>query len=145
MVDVEQKPYALTERRIAYLTLILGAAAAVAAAFRYSLRAGAGVLIGAILAWINFHWLERAMDSVTRASTAQEGSPEARVPASSYLGLFARYALIAAVVYATFSLLRIPILSILVGLCALGAAAITATLMEVLSPEDRRSDKWKNT
>jgi hypothetical protein len=145
MATADTNPYALTERRIAYLTLILGAAAAVAAAFRYSLRAGAGVLLGAILAWINFHWLERAMDSVTRASTAQEGSPEARVPVSSYLGLFARYALIAAVVYATFSLFRIPILSILVGLCALGAAAITATLIEVLSPEDRRSDKWKNT
>ena len=145
MPKAEANLYALTERRIAYLTLLLGAFAAGAAAFRYSLRAGAGVLLGAVLAWINFRWLARAMDSVTRASTAQQGSPEARVEISGYLGLFARYALIAAVVYATFSLFQIPILSILVGLCALGAAAITATLLEVLSPEDRRSDKWKNT
>jgi len=140
MATAETKPYARTERRIAYLTLVLGALAAVAAGFLYSIRAGAGVLLGAILAWINFRWLERAMDSVTRASTAQEGSPEARVLVTSYLGLFARYALIAAIVYATFSLFRIPVLSILVGLCALGAAAITATLIEVLSPEDRRSE-----
>jgi hypothetical protein len=80
------------------------------------------------------------MDSVTRASTAQEGSPEARVPVSSYLGLFARYALIAGVVYVIFSTFRIPVLSMLVGLCALGAAAITATLFEVLSPAGRRSE-----
>lgn len=133
MDTAETTVFARTERRIAQLTLILGAAAAVAAGFRYSVRAGAGVLLGALLAWINFRWLERAMDSVARASTAQEGSPDARVPVSSYLGLFARYVLIAAVVYATFSVFRIPIVSILVGLCALGAAAITATLIEVMS------------
>jgi hypothetical protein len=140
METAETKQYALTERRIAHLTLILGGLASVAAAFVYSIRVGAGVLIGAILAWINFRWLERAMDSVTRASTAQEGSPEARVPVSSYLGLFARYALIAAVVYVIFSAFRIPVLSMLVGLCALGAAAIMATLFEVLSPAGRRSE-----
>jgi ATP synthase I chain len=140
MESTESRQYALTERRIANLTLILGGVASVAAVYLYSIRAGAGILIGAILAWINFRWLERAMDSVTRASTAQEGSPEARVPVSSYVGLFARYALIAAVVYVTFSYFRIPVLSILLGLCALGAAAIAATLFEVLSPVGRRSE-----
>ena len=140
METAETKQYALTERRIAQLTLLIGGLAAVAAGFLWSIRAGAGVLIGAILAWINFRWLERAMDSVTRASTAQEGSPEAGVPVSSYLGLFARYVLIAAVVYVTFLIFRIPVVSILVGLCALGAAAITATLIEVLSPASRRSE-----
>jgi small-conductance mechanosensitive channel len=125
----------LTERRIAQLTLALGGVASVVACFLYSIRVGAGLLIGASLAWVNFHWLERAMDSVARASTAQAGSPEARVPVSSYFGLFARYALIAVVVYVTFSLFRIPVLSMLVGLCALGAAAMLATLIEVLSPD----------
>jgi hypothetical protein len=99
----------------------------------YSFRIGAGVLIGAILAWVNFRWLERAMDAVTRASTAQANSLEAVVPISGYFGLFARYALIAVVVYVTFSFFRIPVLSMVVGLCALGAAAILATLMEVFS------------
>ena len=140
METAETSPYALTERRIATLTLILGALAAIATAAMYSIRAGAGVLIGAVLAWINFRWLERAMDSVTRASTAQQGSAEARVPVTSYLGLLARYALIAGVVYATFSIFRIPVVSLLVGLCALGAAAIAATLFEVLSPAGRRSE-----
>lgn len=140
METAETNLYALTERRIAKLTLLIGGLAAVVAAFLWSIRAGAGILIGAILAWINFRWLERAMDSVTRASTAQAGSPEARVPVSSYFGLFARYVLIAAVVYVTFLIFRVPVLSILVGLCALGAAAITATLIEVLSPASRRNE-----
>lgn len=80
------------------------------------------------------------MDGVTRASTAQVGSPQARVPVGSYVGLFARYALIAGVVYVIFSRLRISVLSMLVGLCALGAAAILATVWEVLSPVNRRDD-----
>jgi hypothetical protein len=125
--------YELTERRIARLTLIVGVAAFAGTSFLYSFRIGAGVLIGALLAWVNFRWLERAMDAVTRASTAQADSPDARVPISGYFGLFARYALIAAVVYVTFSFFRIPVLSMVVGLCALGAAAILATLMEVFS------------
>jgi small-conductance mechanosensitive channel len=126
--------YELTERRIARLTLIVGGLASVGASFLFSIRVGAGVLVGAVLAWINFRWLERAMTSVARASTAQAGSPEARVPVTSYLGMFARYALIVAVVYGIFSRLRIPVLSMLVGLCALGVAAIFASLWEILVP-----------
>jgi ATP synthase I subunit len=132
--------YELTERRIARLTLAVGAAASLGAGLLYSWRTATGVLIGALLAWLNFIFLERAMNAVTRASTAQAGSPQARVPIGSYFGLFARYALIAGVVYVIFSRLQIPVLSMLVGLCALGAAAILATVWEVLSPEGRRTE-----
>jgi small-conductance mechanosensitive channel len=138
METADAAQYELTERRIARFTLIVGGLASGGASFLFSIRVGAGVLIGALLAWINFRWLERAMNSVTRASTAQAGSPEARVPIMSFLGIFARYALIAAVVYVIFSRLRIPVLSMLVGLCALGVAAIFATVWEVLSPASRR-------
>jgi hypothetical protein len=130
----------LTERRIARFTLIAGALASAGASYLFSIRTGAGVLIGSLLAWINFRWLERAMDSVTRASTAQAGSPEARVPVTSYLGIIARYALIAAVVYVIFSRLQISVLSMLVGLCSLGVAAMFASLWEVLSPAVRRNN-----
>jgi hypothetical protein len=123
----------LTERRIAQYTLLLGGAGSVVATFFFSVRVGAGLFIGALLAWVNFRWLERAMDAVTRASTAQANSPEARVPISGYFGLFARYGLIAVVVYVSFSVFRIPVLSLVVGLCSLGAAAMLATLIEVLS------------
>jgi small-conductance mechanosensitive channel len=123
----------LTEPRIGQYTLALGFAASVIGSYFFSLRTGAGLLIGALLAWVNFRWLERAMDAITRASMAQENSPEARVPISGYFGLCARYALIAVVVYATFSVFRIPVLSMVVGLCTLGAAAMLATLLEVLS------------
>jgi hypothetical protein len=123
----------LTDRRIAQYTLAIGFAASVATSFRYSLRAGAGLMIGAALAWVNFRWMERAINAVARASTAQADSPEARVPIGAYFALFARYALIAGVVYVIFSLFRIPVLSMVVGLCALGAAVMLSSLVEVLS------------
>ena len=138
METAETAQYQLTERRIAHLTLIVGALAAAGGAHLYSIRVGAGVLIGAVLAWINFRWLEHALNAVTRASIAQAGSPQAQVPVMSYLGMIARYALIALAVYVIFSRLRIPVLSMLVGLCALGVAAVTATLWEVVSPASRR-------
>ena len=140
METADAAQYELTERRIAWLTLIVGALAAVGASFLFTIRIGAGVLIGAVLAWINFRWLAHALDAVTRASVAQAGSPQARVPVLSYLGMIARYALIAGVVYVIFSRLQIPILSMLVGLCALGVAAMSATLWEVLSPAGRRNE-----
>jgi small-conductance mechanosensitive channel len=140
METAEAAQYELTERRIAHLTLIVGALAAGGAMYLYSFRVGGGVLIGAVLAWINFRWLEHALNAVTRASVAQAGSPQASVPVLSYLGMIARYALIALAVYVIFSRLQIPILSMLVGLCALGVAAMTATVWEVMSPAGRRNE-----
>jgi hypothetical protein len=122
----------LTERRIAQYTLAIGCVVSVAGSFHYSLRVGAGLLVGAVLAWVNFRWLERAINAVARASTAQAGSPEARVPLGAYFALFFRYALIAGAVYVIFSVFQIPVLSMVVGLCALGAAAMLASLVEVL-------------
>jgi small-conductance mechanosensitive channel len=140
MEKSDEAQYELTERRIAWLTLIVGALAAVGASFLFTIRIGAGVLVGAVLAWINFRWLEHALNAVTRASIAQAGSPQARVPVLSYLGMVARYALIGGVVYVIFSRLQIPILSMLVGLCALGVAAMSATVWEVVRPAGRRDE-----
>jgi len=140
METADAAQYELTERRIARLTLIVGVLAAAGASFLFTIRVGAGVLVGAVLAWINFRWLEHALNSVMRASIAQAGSPEARVPVLSYLGMIARYALIAGVVYVIFSRLQIPMLSMLVGLCALGVATMAATVWEVVSPAGRRDE-----
>ena len=134
MVDVA--PYALTERRIARLTLLLGAIAAAGACLLFSIRVGAGVLVGALLAWINFRWLKSALDTVTRAATAQSEASKSRVPLGSVFGLIGRYLLLAVSVYVIFIFLGIPILSMLVGLCALGAATIGASLYEVFQSWD---------
>jgi hypothetical protein len=127
-----------TERRIAWLTLFFGAAASVAAAvLRQPFWAG-GLMVGAILAWFNFRWLRQGMNALVAASQAQAGFPRPRVPIGAYLRVLFRYALIAVTVYVIFELLKFPLASMVVGLCALGPAAIAASVYEIARPATAR-------
>jgi hypothetical protein len=123
-----------TERRIAWLTLVIGAAAALATLAVRGWLWAAGLLIGTILAWFNFRWLARGLDALVAASTAQSGMPKPRVPISTYFFAVFRYTLIALAVCATFKFLYVPLVSMILGLCALGAAAIAASVYEVIRP-----------
>jgi small-conductance mechanosensitive channel len=126
-----------TEQRISWLTLALGlAAAAVVAIFRKYLWAF-GLAIGTGLAWLNFRLLRRGLDALLVASTAQSDTQKPQVPLASYAAAALRYGLIAGLVYAIFVLLKVPLLSMIVGLCALGAAAIAASVYEISRPADQ--------
>jgi len=123
-----------TEERIGWLTLVLGAAGALAATLAASWRWGAGVMVGAALAWLNFRWLGGGLDALKQVSVAQAGAAKARVPAWTWIKFAGRYALIVLCVYVIFVGFRVPIVSMLAGLCALGAATIAASLYEVVRP-----------
>jgi hypothetical protein len=127
---------AVTERRISWLTLLIGLAAAVLVALLRDRLWGAGLAIGAALAWLNFRWLRRGLDALVLASTAQVGKEKPAVPLLSYFGMLFRYGLIAFAVYVIFEYLRVPLVSMVVGLCALGAATIAASVYEILHPAD---------
>lgn len=125
-----------TERRISWLTLLFGALAAVASlALRHRAWA-AGLTVGAALAWLNFSWLRRGLDGLMLASTAQQGLTKPKVPLLSYALAALRYALIALAVYVIFEYLHVPLASMVVGLCALGAAAIAASVYEIWRPAE---------
>lgn len=126
--------YARTERRIAWLTLLLGATAALVAVILRQWPWAEGLAIGAILAWLNFRWLKRGLDALVAASVAQEGLAKPRVPLGTWFRMIFRYALIALCVYVIFEYLKVPLVSMLVGLCALGAATLAASLYEILHP-----------
>ncbi|MCU1243078.1 MAG: hypothetical protein JWO71_3804 [Candidatus Acidoferrum typicum] len=95
----------------------------------------AGLLIGAVLAWLNFRWLRRGLDALVAASTAQAGVEKPRVPLGSYFGAVFRYGLIALIVYVIFKLLKVPLASMVVGMCALAAAAVAASVYELFQSE----------
>jgi hypothetical protein len=134
----DAKPGALpglrTERRIAWLTLVFGVVAS-AAAFAGSRLWAAGLLIGAVLAWLNFRWLRRGMDALVAASAAQAGVAKPRVPLGTYFAAVFRYGLIALLVYVIFKILKVPLASMVVGMCALAAAAIAASVYELWHSE----------
>ena len=123
-----------TERRIAWLTLVFGVVAS-AAAFAGSRLWAAGLLIGAVLAWLNFRWLRRGLDALVAASAAQAGVAKPRVPLGTYFAAVFRYGLIALLVYVIFKILKVPLASMVVGMCALAAAAIAAGVYELWHSE----------
>jgi hypothetical protein len=128
--------YQRSETWISHLTLILGAAAALAVGFRYGRHWGAGLMIGATLAWLNFRWLRQGVDALTGTILAQPRRVKHRIPLFTYFKALFRYALIALMVYATFKYLNVPVLSMIFGLCALGAATLAVSVHEIFSPQD---------
>lgn len=121
-----------TERRIASLTLAFGALGGAIAAYFFSGRDAAGVLLGAGLAWLNFRWLRRGMDALVEAASDPAGPRPQQAQVAGALRAALRYALLGFAIYVIFKVSGIPVLSMVVGLCALGAAATAASLYEIL-------------
>ena len=123
-----------TERRVAWLILLFGILFSAVAAVLHNFPWAGGLFIGSILAWLNFRWLKQGMDALVAASRAQSGAAQPRVPVGVYFRALFRYALIALTVYVIFILLKVPLASMVVGLCALGPAVIAASVYEIAGP-----------
>jgi hypothetical protein len=122
-----------TEVRVGWLTIIFGAAAAVVAVILGYRAWATGLAVGTILGWLNFRWLGRGLDALVLASTAQHRTEKPALPWWNYALALFRYALIGLTVYVIFRYRSVPLASMLVGLCALAAAAITASVWEILA------------
>jgi ATP synthase I chain len=129
----DEDRHARFSRRIRWLTIILGMAGALAAGLLKSHRAGYGVAIGTVLAWLNYRWMDQGLSSFVRGSVAQEGLPKPQVPLSTYAKFGGRYALIGIALYGIVTFLAIPALWLVVGLLALGLAVTVEGLYEVIS------------
>ena len=128
--------YRRTEAWISRLTLLFGAAAGVLVGLRYQWDWGIGLLIGAGLAWLNFRWLKQGLDALTQAIAAQGIESKGSVPPGAYFKALFRYALIALIVYVSFKYLKVPVLSMVLGLCALGAATLAVGVHEIFRPQE---------
>lgn len=124
--------YRGAERRIATLTLLFGAAGAALAGWLWSPRAGAGVAVGGALAWLNGVWMRQATEAIARLAVAQGEAVKPRISRWIYVRFGARYALMAAVIYAMFTRFDVPVASVLIGLLALGAAAMVQGIAEAV-------------
>jgi hypothetical protein len=118
--------------RLGWLTLAVGLAAAVVVALCGRARMGAGVAIGALLAWLNYRWLKLGVDALVVSATEGDEPSRPRVPAGTYLKFAGRYLLIGLAVYASVSVLKIPLLGMIYGLLALGAAGFIEGIYELI-------------
>lgn len=128
--------YLQYESRISRLTLILGTLAALPVAYFYGWHWGLGILIGSALAWLNFRWLKQGLDAFTEAANAQSNRKNVRVPILTYFKALFRYGLIALAVYVIFRYLNVPVLSMVLGLCALGAATFVVSVHSLMYPQE---------
>ena len=120
------------QQRIAALTLGIGAITAIIVALTVTWRWGIGILLGAALAWINFLWLDQGLHAISRLAQAQHGAPKPRISLWVWIKVFSRYGLIGILLYTAWVLVHIPVVSMLAGLCALGAAVMAEGIYEVI-------------
>ena len=116
----EMAQYAAMLRRVERMILIAGAcAAAVSLPFGWVLAAG--VLLGALLGWINFRWLERTVSRL--------GQKRASVGMSVLAGL--RYALLGLGAYVILRFSKISLPAALAGLFVSVAAVLMETIIQI--------------
>lgn len=136
MPPADDSIYRAAERRIEWLTLILGSAAAVVGAVRWGWRYSAGLALGAALAWVNFRWLKQGIDAMAMLSSAQGATETPRVPTSVYVKFLGRFALLIGVVYVILSRSLLPAAAVLAGFFALVAAVLIELVYQLF-----RSDR----
>jgi ATP synthase I chain len=144
-----------TVRRVEWLTLALGGLGAAWAGWRWGWRAAVGVLLGAVLSWINFRWLKGSVTAFGAAAVAQAesqaqpaagatagpaGTPQAApVPSSAYFKFVGRFALLLGAVYVILTRPWFPAVSVLAGLFASAAGVLVGLIGELLAAGARDS------
>lgn len=129
--------YAAAERRIEYLTIGIGVAAALAAGIIWGIRVGAGVAVGALISWLNFRWMKQGIGTLARLAAAQSDAEKVRIPKTAYAKFLARYVLLIIVAYVILRGFRSIGLALLAGLFA-GVAAVLAELIAQLFRSSHR-------
>ena len=120
-------------RNIGNLTLAIGALAGGLALVFHRGEWAKGVILGAALAWLHFKGIKRGVGVMLSVDADRESKPSR---GAMVLLLVFRYVLLGGAVYVIFNYIHVPLLSIAVGLCALGAATIAASVWEILSPAE---------
>jgi hypothetical protein len=99
---------------------------AIAAAPFYGLRAAIGVVLGGLLAWLNFRWL----DSSTRAILVDPLVATTPILAMRYV---LRYVLIAAVLVVIYYSDLLPVVAVIAGLASFALAVVLWGLKSIFT------------
>jgi ATP synthase I subunit len=113
------------DRRLDRSSLLLTLAAMAAAFFLYSAKAALSVGAGAVLSYINFHWLKQAVDFAVTHVTDE--APARRV----VVRFVGRYVLIALALYVTIRGSVLDLVFVFAGLLVYVAAILIECVSEV--------------
>lgn len=112
--------------RILVILAVLGVGGSIAGAAAVSARFGLAVLIGCVLAFVNYYWMQHSLKKIF--SLAAEGER----PRFLGAGYFIRYVVLGCVVAFIYTLDLLPISGILVGMAGFGFAVLVEGFLRVI-------------
>ncbi len=112
--------------RILVILAVLGVGGSIAGAAAVSARFGLAVLIGCVLAFVNYYWMQHSLKKIF--SSAAEG----KKPRFLGAGYFIRYVVLGCVVAFIYTLDLLPISGILVGMAGFGFAVLVEGFLKVI-------------
>ncbi|MBV9242701.1 MAG: ATP synthase subunit I [Acidobacteria bacterium] len=115
-----------TNRGILAVMFVVVAVMAVAGAAAYGLRASIGVLVGGLLAWLNYRWLDQS----TRAILVDPTAATTPILAIRYV---LRYVLIAAVLLGIWFYDLLPVTAVIAGLASFALAVVLRGLKSIFT------------
>jgi hypothetical protein len=113
--------------RILLILAVLSVGGSIAGAALVSARFGLAVLIGCVLAFVNYYWMQRSLKKIF--SEAREGEK----PRFLGAGYFVRYLVLGCVVAFFYTLDLLPISGLLVGMAGFGFAILVEGFLRVIS------------
>lgn len=113
--------------RILVILAVLSIGGSLAGAALVSARFGLAVLVGCVLAFVNYYWMQRSLKRIFAAAT------EDRRPSFLGAGYFIRYLVLGAVVAFFYVLDLLPISGILVGMAGFGFAILVEGFFRIFS------------
>ena len=113
--------------RILVILAVLGIGGSIAGTALVSARFGLAVLIGCVLAFVNYYWMQRSLKKIF--SSAAEGEK----PRFLGAGYFIRYLVLGTVVAIIYTLDLLPISGLLIGMAGFGFAILVEGFLRVFN------------
>jgi hypothetical protein len=128
---LSERFYEAVELRIERLTVVVGLIGAFISAWKWGWRAGLGFIIGALLSWLNFRWLDQGLGALLRAAANPAAASRTPVTRWIYARFLGRMALLVCALYVILKGAWFPGRAVLTGLFSLIAGVIVEVTYEV--------------
>ena len=120
-------------QRILVIMAVLGILGTLAGMVFHSVGFGLGILVGVILAFVNYYWLRYSLAKVFAA--AAEGE-KPRISAIRYI---LRYVTLAAVIAIIFAVGILPIVPVILGMGGFGFAVVVDGVIRIFQKTEART------
>lgn len=128
-VEAEQQPtiMPLSHRRILVIMAVLGLLGSIAGFAFVSAIFGFGVLIGSVLAFVNYYWLKVSLKRIF------DNAPEGEKPKLLALRYFTRYLVLGAIIAVVYASEAVSIVGVILGMAGFGFAVVVDGFIRMFS------------